>query len=48
MNVNLVENNPDWWWYVVISGPVFAIVILAWLMFKYLPVCWVPLTEVGS
>ncbi|KAH6884162.1 ankyrin repeat-containing domain protein [Thelonectria olida] len=37
MNVNSLENNPDWRWYVAFSGGTMGLTVLAWLIFKYNP-----------
>lgn len=39
MNVNLLEQNPGWQWYIVIAGPILAVVLSVWIFCKYLPVC---------
>ncbi|KAK8135653.1 hypothetical protein PG984_003593 [Apiospora sp. TS-2023a] len=35
MNVNLFKDNPEWWWFVIVSGVVLSLTILGWLCFKY-------------
>jgi len=35
MNVNLFKDNPEWWWFVIVSGVVLGLTILGWLCFKY-------------
>ena len=38
MNVNLMANNPDWRWYLVVVATTLATTSLGWLIFKYGPV----------
>ncbi|KAK6833356.1 hypothetical protein PG987_008050 [Apiospora arundinis] len=35
MNVNVFEDNPEWWWFVIVSGIVLTLTIVVWLGFKY-------------
>lgn len=38
MNVNLLENNPSWKWYLIVAAPLLVLVLGVWILFKYLPV----------
>ncbi|KAF8541491.1 ankyrin repeat-containing domain protein [Trichophaea hybrida] len=40
MNINLLENNPAWWWYFLVSGVVLFLVLLGWIIFKYIKNSW--------
>ncbi|PCD33647.1 hypothetical protein AU210_009867 [Fusarium oxysporum f. sp. radicis-cucumerinum] len=34
MNVNLLSNNPDWRWYILVAGVVLTLTVVGWLIFK--------------
>jgi len=34
MNVNALENNPDWKWYLLFTSALLGVTILVWLLFK--------------
>ncbi|CUS13966.1 unnamed protein product [Tuber aestivum] len=34
MNVNLLDGNPDWWWYIVLSGATLGLVLIIWIIVK--------------
>ncbi|RYC89300.1 hypothetical protein BFJ63_vAg7902 [Fusarium oxysporum f. sp. narcissi] len=34
MNVNLLSNNPDWRWYILVAGVVLTLTVGGWLIFK--------------
>ncbi|KAK2690543.1 hypothetical protein QWA68_010254 [Fusarium oxysporum] len=36
MNVNLLSNNPDWRWYILVAGVVLTLTVVGWLIFKEL------------
>ncbi|KAJ3536429.1 hypothetical protein NM208_g6716 [Fusarium decemcellulare] len=36
MNANVLENNPDWRWYLLFLGSLLLVTIVGWLFFKYL------------
>lgn len=38
MNVNVLDRNPSWLWYIAFSLPMMTILILVWIIFKYTPV----------
>lgn len=38
MNVNILENNPDWRWYLLVVGTILLLTISVWLLFEYLKV----------
>lgn len=38
MNVNILENNPDWRWYLPFVASSLILSIIGWLVFKYNPV----------
>lgn len=38
MNVNLLENNPTWLWYLLFAGVVFTLTMFGWLLFKFIKV----------
>ncbi|CVL09207.1 uncharacterized protein FMAN_15451 [Fusarium mangiferae] len=38
MNVNILENNPDWRWYLLFVGTTLLLTIAVWLSFKYVKV----------
>ena len=38
MNINLLEDNPSWWWYLPLLGAILALTLVGWLLFKYNPV----------
>jgi hypothetical protein len=35
MNVNILESNPDWRWFLLAVGVLLVTTILVWLFFKY-------------
>lgn len=35
MNVNILENNPDWHWYLLFLSMLLLLTLIAWLFFKY-------------
>lgn len=35
MNVNILEDGPDWRWYLLFLGVVQIVTISGWLLFKY-------------
>lgn len=35
MNVDILESNPDWRWYLLFGGGFVALTVLVWLVFKY-------------
>jgi len=39
MNVNILQNYPDWRWYILFGGGFLLITFLAWLLFKHGQVC---------
>ncbi|EWY83037.1 hypothetical protein FOYG_15113 [Fusarium oxysporum NRRL 32931] len=38
MNVDILENNPDWRWYLLFMGSLLVLTTIGWLFFKYLKV----------
>jgi hypothetical protein len=34
MNVDILESNPDWRWYLLFGGGCLALTALVWLLFK--------------
>lgn len=38
MNVDVLSNNPPWFWFLVFLLPMCAAIVLVWLLFKYVPV----------
>ena len=38
MNVNLLEDNPDWKWYLLFAGGLMLLTLIGWLMSKHYPV----------
>lgn len=38
MNLDVLADNPPWPWYVIIGGPILALVLIVWLVFKHSPV----------
>ncbi|KAK6526156.1 hypothetical protein TWF281_011192 [Arthrobotrys megalospora] len=34
MNINLLANDPEWWWYLVWTGPALALVMLFWFIYR--------------
>ena len=52
MNVNLLANNPGWWWYLVLSGAALGLVLMIWIIVKNIKVrspypCWCCLSQAG-
>lgn len=47
MNVDVLANNPGWGWYIVFSVPFMVLVLLCWILFKYVPVSDYPLGPRG-
>lgn len=39
MNVDILETNPDWRWYLLFSGGCLILTALVWLFFKQIEVC---------
>ena len=39
MNVDILENNPDWRWFILVVGASLALSFLGWLAAKYTQVC---------
>jgi hypothetical protein len=39
MNVDILESNPDWRWYLLFGGGCLALTVIVWLVFKYGQVC---------
>lgn len=37
MNVDLLKDNPDWRWYILVGGTVMTLTIVGWLVFKFNP-----------
>lgn len=35
MNINILANNPPWWLYFVILGPVCAVIVLGYFILKH-------------
>ena len=35
MNVDILENNPDWRWYLLAAGASLTVTVVGWLTFKY-------------
>lgn len=35
MNVDILESNPDWRWYLLLSGACLTLTVVAWLLSKY-------------
>ncbi|OAL48910.1 hypothetical protein IQ07DRAFT_65667 [Pyrenochaeta sp. DS3sAY3a] len=35
MNVNVLENNPDWRWFMLFLGCLLIVTVVVWLLFKY-------------
>lgn len=35
MNINLLENNPDWRWYLLVGEMCLVSTIVGWLVFKF-------------
>lgn len=35
MNVDILESNPDWRWYLLFGGGCLTLTVLVWLIFKY-------------
>ncbi|KAF2800332.1 hypothetical protein K505DRAFT_228981, partial [Melanomma pulvis-pyrius CBS 109.77] len=35
MNVDILETNPDWRWYLLLGSGFLALTVLGWLLFKY-------------
>lgn len=46
MNVDVLANNPRWGLYVAFSVPFMVLVLLGWVLFKYVPVSSHPLSPV--
>jgi hypothetical protein len=42
MNVNLLQNNPDWRWYILFVAVLLLLTLTGWLVFKYNPVSGLP------
>jgi hypothetical protein len=38
MNVNVLKDNPDWWWALLAGGFCLTSTMCVWLVFKILPV----------
>ncbi|CEI68136.1 unnamed protein product [Fusarium venenatum] len=38
MNVNILEDNPDWRWYLLFVSTILFLTIAVWLLFKYLKI----------
>jgi hypothetical protein len=38
MNVDILEGNPDWRWYLLFMGSFLLLTIAGWLFFKYFEV----------
>jgi len=38
MNVNLLANDPSWWWYLVLSGAALGLVLVIWIIVKNIKV----------
>ncbi|TGZ80709.1 ankyrin [Ascodesmis nigricans] len=38
MNVDLLSKNTSWRWYLALSVPTLLLVLLTWLLFKYVPI----------
>lgn len=46
MNIDLINGGPHWTWVIKLSGSVFGLVILVWLLLKLIPVCVpIPITS---
>ena len=35
MNVDILESNPDWRWYLLFGGGSLMLTVIVWLVFKY-------------
>jgi hypothetical protein len=35
MNVDILESNPDWRWYLLFGGGCLTLTVLVWLLAKY-------------
>lgn len=35
MNVDILENNPHWWLFIVVGVSLFILVILGWVLWKF-------------
>lgn len=40
MNVDILESNPDWRWYLLFMGSVLFLTTAGWLFVKYFEVTW--------
>lgn len=38
MNVNILENNPDWKWYLIIGASSLLLTVALWVMLKFISV----------
>ncbi|PWY65547.1 hypothetical protein BO83DRAFT_121211 [Aspergillus eucalypticola CBS 122712] len=38
MNVNLLDDNPDWRWYLVLGGASLLFTVIMWALFKFVPI----------
>ncbi|PYH99006.1 hypothetical protein BO71DRAFT_3305 [Aspergillus ellipticus CBS 707.79] len=38
MNVNLLDDNPDWRWYLVLGGASLLFTVIMWTLFKFVPI----------
>ncbi|KAK1963978.1 hypothetical protein LY78DRAFT_659816 [Colletotrichum sublineola] len=39
MNVDILQDNPDWRWYILLGGVFLILTVLGWLFFKFVQVC---------
>jgi hypothetical protein len=46
MNVDILQTNPDWRWYILFGGGFLAFTVLGWLLFKYGQVCENPFPKI--
>lgn len=35
MNVDVMERNPSWVWYLALCLPIMAVLVLVWIVFKF-------------
>jgi hypothetical protein len=39
MNVDVLESNPDWRWFLLFGGSCITLTVLVWVIFKYGRLC---------
>lgn len=48
MNVDILENNPNWRWFLLFAGGALVITFIVWLITKYINVCYTLCWELSA